>query len=64
MYFAVVAVTLGDVLSMAITVAVQYGREMRGCPDPANLFIDILAKIGYVEDPTPIVEVRISQVFS
>lgn len=62
-YFPVVAVTLRDILPVT-TVAVQYGREMRGCPDPAHLFIDVLAQVSHVEDTTPIVEVGIRQVFS
>jgi hypothetical protein len=51
-------------LPAAITVAVQRLRDMHVCPDPAHLFIDVLAKVGYVEDTTSIVESRISQVFS
>jgi len=59
----IVAVTLVDVLAPAIA-AVQHTREIRVCPDPADLLINILAKVGYIEDTTPIVEARISQVFS
>jgi hypothetical protein len=58
------AFTLDDALPVAITVAVQRLRDMRGCPDPAHLFMDVLAKVGYVEDATPIVEAGIDQVFS
>jgi hypothetical protein len=39
-------------------------RDVRGCPDPARLFIDELAKVSYIEDTTSIVEAGISQVFS
>jgi len=49
---------------VAIAVAVQRLRDVRDGPDPAHLFIDELAKVGYVEDTTPIVEAGISQVFS
>jgi hypothetical protein len=56
----VVAVTL----PVAIAVAVQRLRDMRACPDPAHLFVDVLAKVCYVENPTPAVQARISQVFS
>ena len=51
-------------LPAAIAGAVQRLRDMRVCPDPAHLFIDVLAKVGHVEDATPILEARISQVFS
>ena len=64
MCFPVVAATLDEALRVAIAVAVQRLRDMRVCPDPAHLFVDVLAKVGYVEDATPIVEVSISQVFS
>ena len=49
---------------LAITFAAQRFRDICVCPDPAHLFVDVLTKIGYVEDPTPIVEARIRQVFS
>lgn len=51
-------------LPAAIPVAVQCLRDNRVCPDPAHLFIDVLAKIGHVEDAAPILEACISQVFS
>ena len=63
-YLPVVAVIPDDVLPVATTVALQRLRDMRVCPDPAHLFIDVLAKVGYVEDATPIVEARVGQVFS
>jgi len=31
-------------------------------PYPAHLFIEVLAKVGYVKNPTSIFEVRINQV--
>ena len=43
-----------------IAIAPQRTGDVRICPDPANLFIDILAKVGYVEDTTAIVKSRIS----
>ena len=49
---------------VAIAMAVERLRDMGGCPDPAHLFIDVLAKVGYIEDAAAIVEARISQVFS
>jgi hypothetical protein len=64
LHFPVVAVALADVLPVAIAVAVQHLGDMCGCSDPGHLFVNVLAKIGYVEDTTPIVEARISQVFS
>ena len=54
MCFPVVAATLDEALRVAITVAVQRLRDMRVCPDPPHLFVDILAKVGYVEDATPL----------
>jgi hypothetical protein len=51
-------------LPAAIAVAVKRARDIRVCPDPTHLFIDVLAKVGYVEHATPIVEARIRQVFS
>ena len=56
MCFPVGAATLDEALRVAIAVAVQRLRDMRVCPDPAHLFVDVLAKVGHVEDATPIVE--------
>ena len=64
MYSPVVATTRDGVLSVAIAVDVQCYRYMRVCPDAAHLFIDVLAKVGYIENATPIVEPSISQVLS
>jgi hypothetical protein len=43
-----------DVLAPAVAVAVQRVRDMRVCPDPAHLLIDVLAKVGHIKDATPI----------
>ena len=51
-------------LPAAIAVVVQRVRDMYACLDPAHLFIDVLARVGYVEDATPIVGARIRQIFS
>ncbi len=50
---------------MTITLAdfVQSIHCKAGCPYPAHLFIDVLAKVGYVKNATSIVQTRISQVF-
>jgi hypothetical protein len=64
LWFPVVVVTLADVLSLAVLIAEQRRGEIRVCPNPTDLLIDILAQVGYIEDTTPIAEVRISQVFS
>jgi hypothetical protein len=53
--FPIVAANL-----LRIAIAAQPASDVRVCPDPANLFIDILAKVGYVEDTTAIVESRVS----
>jgi hypothetical protein len=49
---------------LRIAIAAKRVREVLACPDPPNLLIDILAKVGYVEDTTPVVESRVRQVFS
>src|ERR1700731_2883595 len=64
MYSPVVAVTPADFLPVAVTAPVQRLRDMRVCSDTSHLFVDVLAKVCYIEDATPIVEARISQVFS
>jgi hypothetical protein len=63
MRFLTVTITLGDVSPMAI-VAVQVGHGKGGCPYPDHHFIDVLAKVGHVKNPTSIVQVRIDQVGS
>jgi hypothetical protein len=45
-----------------IVVAVQAIDYKGVCPYPAHLFIDVLAKVGYVKNATSIVQVRINQV--
>jgi hypothetical protein len=62
MRFPIVTITLADVLPVAIVVAVQSIRYKGVCPYPAHLFIDVLAKVGYVKNPTSVVQVRINQV--
>ena len=59
----IVAITLPDLLSVAIVVAVQPIHCKGGCPYPAHLFIDVLAKVSYVKNATSIVQTRINQVF-
>jgi hypothetical protein len=58
-----VTITLADVLPVAIIVAVQSIHCKGVRPYPAHLFIDVLAKVGYVKNATAIVKVCISQVF-
>jgi hypothetical protein len=60
--FPIVTITLADVLPVAIGVAVEAIRYEGVCPYPAHLFIDVLAKVGYVKHATSIVQVRINQV--
>jgi len=64
MCFAVMPVTVDEVLPVAIAVPEQRFSDMRGCPDPAHLFIEILPKVGHVEDAAPIVEACVSQVLT
>ncbi len=55
-----VGVTIVAATFLPITLAAHRPSEVRVCPDPADLFIDILAKVGYVEDAATIVESRVS----
>jgi len=55
MRFPIVTVTFEDVLRMAVD-AVQSSHCEAGCPYPAHLFIDVLAKVGYVTNATSIVQ--------
>jgi len=64
MRFPIVPITLVGVLPVAIVVAVQSIRYKGACPYPVHLFIDVLAKVGYVKKATSIVQVRIHQVSS
>jgi len=59
----VVTTALADDLPVAVVVAVQSIQYKGVCPDPAHLFIDVLAKVGYVKNAPAIVQVRINQVF-
>jgi hypothetical protein len=63
MRFPIVTIALADVLSIAIVVAIQSIYCEAGCPYPAHLFIDVLAKVGYVKNATSIVQTRIGEVF-
>ena len=58
--FLILTITLADVLPVAIVVAVQAGHCKGGCPYPDHLFIDVLAKVGHVKNPSSIFQVRIS----
>jgi hypothetical protein len=55
MRFSVVSITLADV--------VQSFHGEDGCPYPAHLFIDVLAKIGYIDNASSIVQASIGQIF-
>jgi hypothetical protein len=57
-----VTIALDDVLLVAIVVAIQSSQYKGVCPYPAHLFIQVLAKVGYVKNATAIVQVRINQV--
>ena len=59
----IAAITLAEVLSVAIVIAVQSIHYKGIRPYPAHLFIHVLAKVGYVKNATSIVQVRINQVF-
>jgi hypothetical protein len=59
----VVTTVIGSVLAVAIVVAEQIIDHKSGCPYPAHLFIDVLAKVGYVENAASIIQTRIRQVF-
>ena len=58
------AIILPDLLSVVTVVVVQPIHCIGGCPYPAHLFIDVLAKVSYVKNATSTVQTRISQVFS
>jgi hypothetical protein len=59
-----VTITLANVSPVAIVIAGQPVHYKGVGPYPANQFIDVLAKVGYVRDATSILQPRISQVFS
>ena len=64
MRFQTVTVTLTDVLPVAVVAAVQVGHSKGGCSYLAHHFVDVLAKVGYVKNPTSIFQVGIHQVRS
>src|SRR5438552_14399077 len=64
MRLPIVTITLTNVLPVAIVVAVQSIYYKSVCPYPGNLFIDVLTKVGYVKNATPIIQVCIHQVVS
>jgi hypothetical protein len=43
-----VSAAIAEVLPVAIAIAVQFSQYKGACPDPAHLFIEVLAKVGYV----------------
>ena len=53
-----VTIALG-VLPVTIASAIQSIQHKGICSYPAHLFIDILAKIGYIEYTTPAIKMRI-----
>jgi hypothetical protein len=61
--FPIVTITPADVLTMAIVVAIQAFHYEAACPYPTDLFVDVLAKVGYVKYAASIVQTGISQVF-
>jgi hypothetical protein len=62
-HFPVVTIILTDVLPVANLVPVQSIHHKGVCSYPPHLFIDVLAKVGYVKNATAYVQVRIDQVF-
>ena len=56
-------VTILWVLPVTIASAVQSVQHKGVRSYSAHLFIDVLAKVGYVKNATPIIQVRISQIF-
>jgi hypothetical protein len=61
--FSVMTIFLGYVLPVTVVVAVQSIQYRGICSYPAHLFIDVLAKVGYVKNATSIIQVRINQIF-
>jgi hypothetical protein len=62
MCLPVVTATVANLLPVSIVIAIQPIGCKSVCPDPIHLFIDILAKVGYVQNPTSIVQVGINQI--
>ena len=56
-------VTILGILPVTIASAVQSVQHEGVCSYPAHLFIDVLAKVGYVKNATSIIQVRINQIF-
>jgi len=56
-------VTILGVLPVTIASTVQSIQHKGVRSYPAHLFIDVLAKIGYVKNATSIIQVRINQIF-
>jgi hypothetical protein len=52
--FLIVTITLTDVLPVAVVVAVRSIHYKGVGPYPAHHFIDVLAKVGYVKNPSSI----------
>jgi hypothetical protein len=59
----IVTIVLADVLPVAFVVPVQSIHHKGVCPYTAHLFVDVLAKVGYVKNATSIIQVRINHVF-
>ena len=59
----VVTIVLAGALRVTIASAVQSIQHEGICSYPAYLFIDVLAKVGYVQNATSIIQVRINQIF-
>jgi hypothetical protein len=64
MHFAVVTVAIARVLPLAVVGTVQSIQHKGICSYSAHLFVDVLAKIGYIEYTTPAIKMRIHQVCS
>jgi hypothetical protein len=62
--FPIVTITLTNVSPVAVVVAIQSIHYKSVCPYPGDLFIDVLAKVGYVKNATPVIQVCIHQVVS
>jgi hypothetical protein len=63
MRFPIVTITLANVSLITLVLAAQPIHYEAVHPNPAHLFIEILAEVGDIEDAAPIVQVGISQVF-
>jgi len=64
MCFYIVTITLTNILPVAIAFAVQFIHDKGVCFYPAHLFVEVLAKVGYVNDAGAVVQACIQQVFS